>query len=74
MADFTARRHPDIADVRIQPTGSRAADFRFANKAAGRSRTPTGYTWHHHQDVGLVQLIRSDIHRATGHTGGFSLR
>jgi hypothetical protein len=29
-----------------------------------------GYTWHHHQDYGRMQLVPRDIHRATGHIGG----
>ncbi|MFV0458755.1 MAG: polymorphic toxin-type HINT domain-containing protein, partial [Actinomycetales bacterium] len=72
--NFSAWRHPEVSDVRIQLTGSRSKDFRLANEAAGLARTPTGYTWHHHQDTGLMQLIRADIHRTTGHTGGFSMR
>ncbi|WP_443029620.1 HNH endonuclease [Spirillospora sp. NBC_01491] len=33
--------------------------------------TPAGYTWHYHQDRGLMQLIQRQIHGDTGHTGGF---
>ncbi|MCT9078513.1 ricin-type beta-trefoil lectin domain protein [Streptomyces fulvoviolaceus] len=69
--DFSAWRHPQVSDVRIQLTGSRSKDFRLANKAAGLSSTPPGYTWHHHQDPGLMQLIERQIHANTGHTGGF---
>jgi filamentous hemagglutinin len=29
-----------------------------------------GYTWHHHQDYGRMQLVPRDIHRTTGHIGG----
>jgi hypothetical protein len=32
--------------------------------------TPEGFTWHHHQESGRMQLVDSDIHRRTGHTGG----
>lgn len=28
------------------------------------------YTWHHHQDVGRMQLVPSKIHEKTGHFGG----
>ena len=59
--------------VRIEQTGSRAGDFRAANKAAGLENTPRGYTWHHHQDGTTMQLVPRDIHGATGHTGGFRL-
>ena len=32
--------------------------------------TPDGYTWHHDAEVGKIQLVESDIHMKTGHTGG----
>ncbi|MYD63434.1 MAG: HNH endonuclease [Gemmatimonadetes bacterium] len=34
---------------------------------------PEGYIWHHHEDSGRMQLVPSDIHEKTGHTGGRSL-
>lgn len=46
--DFSAWRHPEAPDVRINPSGSRGADFRLANEAAGLLETPSGYTWHPH--------------------------
>jgi RHS repeat-associated protein len=70
--NFSAYRHPDVPDVRIELSGSRSTDFARANAAAGLEETPAGYTWHHHQDKGLMQLIERKIHAATGHTGGFS--
>jgi hypothetical protein len=75
---FNKNGHPDFskvvkAEVKIEPTGSRPRDFAAANKAAGLSKTPDGYTWHHHQDYGRMQLVPEEIHRVTGHTGGFSL-
>lgn len=40
-------------------------------------RTPTGYTWHHNEEQGKMQLVRTEDHdRAQGgaaHTGGKSL-
>lgn len=35
--------------------------------------TPSGYTWHHHQDTGVMELVNDIIHGKTGHTGGFSI-
>jgi len=32
--------------------------------------TPRGYTWHHDADEGKMELVNSDTHRKTGHTGG----
>lgn len=32
--------------------------------------TPDGYTWHHDAEVGKMQLVDTETHQATGHTGG----
>ena len=56
--------------VRIEYTGSRDADFRAANKAAGLTETPEDYVWHHHQELGEMMLIPEDLHDAVKHTGG----
>jgi RHS repeat-associated protein len=71
--DFSAWRHPDVPDVRIDLAGNRSTDFARANAAAGLDETPGGYAWHHHQDCGLMQLIEIGAHAMTGHTGGFSI-
>ena len=34
---------------------------------------PNKYTWHHHQDKGVLQLVDSDIHAKVRHNGGFSI-
>lgn len=34
---------------------------------------PEGYTWHHNEKEGLMQLVDTVTHDATGHTGGMSL-
>lgn len=34
---------------------------------------PNGYTWHHSEDVGIMQLVDSEVHAETGHTGGRAL-
>lgn len=54
-------------------TGNRAHDDALANVAAGFDKTPDGYTWHHHQDLGRMQLVETEIHKKTGHTGGHSI-
>lgn len=38
-----------------------------------RGKKPRGYTWHHNQQPGLMQLVRTDIHARTAHTGGDSI-
>jgi hypothetical protein len=70
--DFSAWRHPDVPDVRIDLSGNRPTDFARANRAAGLEETPENYTWHHNQDKGLMQLVDEWVHAKTGHTGGFS--
>lgn len=54
-------------------TGDNALDFPAANRAAGygegKYSHPSGYTWHHDALSGKMQLIRTDIHSATPHTG-----
>lgn len=34
---------------------------------------PEGFTWHHNEVKGRMELVKSDIHEATGHTGGKSI-
>lgn len=33
-------------------------------------RTPEGYTWHHNEQPGVMELVDTEVHRKTGHTGG----
>jgi hypothetical protein len=35
--------------------------------------TPDGYTWHHHQQPGKMQLVDYETHMKTAHTGGYSI-
>ena len=35
--------------------------------------TPDGYVWHHDVESGKMQLVDSEIHMKTGHTGGRSI-
>jgi hypothetical protein len=32
--------------------------------------TSDGYTWHHSEETGKMQLVDSETHAKTGHTGG----
>ena len=38
-----------------------------------RGEVPTKYTWHHHQDKGILQLVDYNIHSKVRHNGGFSI-
>ncbi len=75
---FTGTGHPDfsryaIKKVRIQMTGNTNLDFAIADKAAGLSKRPKDYTWHHHQDTQTMLLVPKDIHRVVSHTGGMAI-
>ncbi|MGL4671999.1 HNH endonuclease [Cetobacterium sp.] len=35
--------------------------------------TPDGYTWHHSEDKGKMELVDTETHSRTGHTGGRSI-
>jgi DNase/tRNase domain of colicin-like bacteriocin/Pretoxin HINT domain len=37
------------------------------------SARPPGYTWHHHQDTGRMQLVKTTTHQPFSHTGGASI-
>jgi vacuolar-type H+-ATPase subunit D/Vma8 len=37
------------------------------------SDTPDGYVWHHDAETGKMQLVDSETHAKTGHTGGKSI-
>ena len=34
---------------------------------------PKEYTWHHHEDKGRMQLVDTEVHTKTAHTGGRSI-
>jgi len=39
-------------------------------KQINDNETPDGYTWHHNEESGKMQLVRTDDHEANRHTGG----
>jgi hypothetical protein len=50
-----------------------ASQFSEKQLAAIRAHAPQipGLTWHHHQELGRMQLVPEQIHKDTGHAGGF---
>ena len=42
-------------------------------KQIARGITPNGYTWHHHQDAGVLWLVDEKIHAKTYHVGGYTI-
>ena len=62
--------------VKLKLTGTRADDFKAANELAGINNAylrKHDLTWHHHQDLGIMQLVPSKYHSPMSHTGGVSL-
>lgn len=39
---------------------------------AGEEKIP-GYTWHHHQEMGRMQLVQEKVHNELKHIGGDNL-
>lgn len=35
-----------------------------------KGETPEGFTWHHNEEPGVLQLVDQDVHMNTAHTGG----
>ena len=35
-----------------------------------KGQNPKGFTWHHNEEVGKMQLVDSNIHDLSKHTGG----
>lgn len=42
-------------------------------KEFSQGETPSKYTWHHHQDAGVLQLVEYEVHSKTSHIGGYSI-
>jgi RHS repeat-associated protein len=68
--DHLHQQEGKLNDVIITLTGNHRKDVILANEKAGFKKTPKNHTWHHHQENGRMQLVNSDIHDATRHTGG----
>jgi hypothetical protein len=60
-----------IAEVQLPMSlwgESDRAQFRWLNEQIGGERD--GYTWHHHQDSGRMQLVLTAAHDSVKHAGG----
>jgi len=59
--------------------GTREADFAAANNLVGLAETPElkdtefDCVWHHHEELGRMQLIKRSSHDAKQHTGGVAV-
>jgi hypothetical protein len=60
---------------RIESNPSLAGQFTSEQLVKIRAGSPNipGLTWHHHQEPGRMQLVPTNIHSRTSHTGGRSI-
>lgn len=70
---YTGQMRQATHDLNSQLANNPQLRSRFTNDQlqaiqAGESKIP-GYTWHHHQDTGRMQLVPERIHGRTGHIG-----
>lgn len=66
MSMATKQLYKELGDVGIQKK------FNLKQIEAiksGKGKIP-GFTWHHHQDTGRMQLVPEWEHSRTGHVGG----
>ncbi|WP_392563594.1 HNH endonuclease [Orbus wheelerorum] len=76
MPNFKNYLHPNknIAQVDIGKfSGNRNKDIQVFLEKTGLDEIPSGYTLHHSQPNGIVQLVETAIHREFTHIGGHSL-
>lgn len=69
-------RHFYIANRTLYREVTRLNNKKFTSSEMyvfSKGITPKGYTWHHHQDRGVLQLVDTNIHSETPHIGGYSI-
>lgn len=67
-----ATRDLEQAIVRGEVQSARFNRQQLAAIRAGDDKIP-GYTWHHHQDLGRMQLVPEAVHDAVRHIGGIAM-
>lgn len=74
--DLSPFKHPKVAGkksvVYVKPTGSYLEDFAKADQASGWITRPAGYTWHHSERLGILVLVKEEVH-GLFHYGGCSI-
>lgn len=70
-AQFNYANHALYGEIQQNPSLAKElglSEGEIADLANGE--TPDGYTWHHHEEPGKLQLVDREVHAQTGHTGG----
>lgn len=71
FADFSGYVIREVQLPRELWNKSDKVQFAWLDKQIGGR--PKGYTWHHHQDPGRMQLVEFGVHNITNHNGGRSV-
>ena len=66
----------DIVDEMSKKVNREHPEYDFSSKIfideVNKGHTPPGFTWHHDDKPGHMQLVEEETHRKTHHTGGRS--
>lgn len=60
-------------DVQQNPDKYREVFSQKQLEQINAGQKPEGFTWHHHQDVGRMQLVDAQTHKSNRHDAGFIL-
>ncbi|WP_310484914.1 polymorphic toxin-type HINT domain-containing protein, partial [Chamaesiphon sp. VAR_48_metabat_403] len=70
MRESTRNIRQQIADGTLSASNFTDSQIRDINGGLAKI---DGYTWHHHQDPGRMQLIPTSAHRGMSHIGGYEM-
>ena len=74
-SDYEQAKHLNEQLYQTYENGTLDTD-QFADRQLEQIRNgdkPEGYTWHHHEEPGRMQLVDTEVHAKTLHTGGRSI-
>jgi filamentous hemagglutinin len=79
LAGMSSRQHMEAAtrqlknDIAVGRVDRNLFTKAQLDKIEDEARKIPGYTWHHHQETGRMQLVPEDLHEWMGHIGGNKL-
>jgi hypothetical protein len=71
---FTYANYELYEDIKADPELAENLGLSQADlEALSNGDNPEGFTWHHHEEPGVLQLVDRETHASVGHTGGREL-
>jgi len=71
---FTYANYELYEDIQEDPELAEELGLNEADiEALSNGDNPEGYTWHHNEEPGVLQLVDRETHASVGHTGGREL-